>query len=305
MRQLKTGVIKVYIAVYDNATIVPIEKAAEQARRRQDKKPYPNGSVINDHGIRLPDSATYAPFDVNRVLSSTELRPTLYKYILTKLSNLLLPKGTAVVFDYNCCGPYLFRDGKRTLIECRRTHGEADLQCAWWLTQIGSVPALVSSIDSDFMVILTWFQHVRPRPHTYLQYEEAAYMDTLTFAMCVKANLKPPSMKQFIRACCCCGNDFVNRGKLFYYLTEPKIMAQLQNSRNAEELVRHVYSQELEGSPDAIDIPRARELCASRGTRFGPPPADDDEVWDMIEFNMRYWAVPWNDEKPVLEEICK
>lgn len=305
MHQLKTGVIKVYIAVYDNATLVPTEKDTEQARRRAGKKPYPKDSVISDHGIRLPGSATYAPFDVNRVLSSTELRPTLYKYILTKLKSLLLPKGTAVIFDYNCCGPYLFRDGKRTLIECRREHGEADLQCAWWLTQIGSVPALISSIDSDFMVILTWFQHVRPRPHTYLQYEGEAYMDMLTFTRCVKERLRPPSMKQFVRACCCCGNDFVNRGALFYFLTEPKIMAQLSNSSDAEELVRHVYSQELTGDPNAIDIERARELCLRDHTRFGPPPEDNAEVWDMIEFNVRYWAVPWKDAKPVLEELFK
>lgn len=300
MHELRSGVVKTYIAVYDNPALVPQEKAQEQKRRREGKKPYPEHSTIADAGIRVAPSGPFAPFDVNRLLMSTHMRKELFRYILHKLRNTLLPPGTALIFDYSTKGPVVFAHNRcAQWTDVPRLFGEADLQCVWWLTQIPEGrDVLVSSIDSDLMVILAWFRHATRRERVFWVYERGLFMDVTVFEE--GARSAAGSFAHFVRACCCCGNDFVEKGVLFPFFSEADILRPLATTDTARALVECAYSAKLDG-PRAPHQPleRLRRLCAERGTRFGPPPPDDAPVWGAIEWNVGYWTVDWNAHVPL------
>lgn len=305
MFQLRSGVVKVYVAVYDNPELVPVEKKAEQARRREGKKPYASGCELSDAGLRQSKSGAFEPFEVNRLISSFGMRRKLYIYILNKLRSVLLPPGTFLVFDYNICGPFLCPGGgrkERVLPNAVREHGEADKQCIWWLTQFKDAHAIVSSIDSDLMVLLAWYQHVRPRPNTYLQYEAKTYIDTAKLLECIRKKLKPTSMEHFVRACCACGNDYVEKSKIFSYMNEGDIMMHVSSTDDAMSLVEATYSLKLKEAR-RMSLSQCAHLCRDRKTRFGPPPDDDSDVWNMLEWNVLYWTEKWDAVGTSLEEV--
>lgn len=248
---------------------------------------------------------------VSRMLQTTCLRLRLFRFIMDKLcgfavprtadppSPVRLPPDTQILIDAGGQGPVLYRgDGKlRQLHAIRRTLGEADLQVLWWARQIPErFPVFVESVDCDLMVLLTWFFENTRRANLYWVFSLGAYMDVTTFWDCVQSFMRGKPLRHFVRACCACGNDFVEKKQLFNYFNEENILDSAPYTSTASHLVRHAYTHKLKktsaGERGAVlELDALAQLC-SDSARFKVPRLDDP-IWERLEWNVVYWCHDW------------
>lgn len=259
-----------------------------------------------------------ARIDITRLMQTTALRPRLYRFIIRKLQEHQLPPDTCILFDAAQRGPVRYRGEfpearesinpktkERRMIwgnivqltDVKREFGEADLQVLWWTHQIPAPhPVFVESIDCDLMVLLTWFYENTRRPNVYWVFTLGAYMDVAQFWNCVTRFKRGKPMRNFVRGACACGNDFVDKGEIFFYFNEGDIMNSVGYTDNAMHLVRHAYTHKLkkEGPGDRIPVleyDAIIQLC-SDSTRHRAPRLDHP-VWKDLEWNVNYWCQNW------------
>lgn len=260
---------------------------------------------------------------VSRLLQTTCLRLRLFRFIMDKLcgfavprtadppSPVRLPADTQIIIDAGGQGPVLYRgDGKlRQLHAIRRTLGEADLQVLWWARQIPElVPVFIESVDCDLMVLLTWFFENTRRTNLYWVFSLGAYMDVTTFWNCVQSFMRGKSIRHFVRACCACGNDFVEKKQIFNYFNEENILDSAPYTSTATHLVRHAYTHKLKKTSagdrgTVLELDAIAQLC-SDSVRYKVPRLDDP-IWERLEWNVNYWCHDWSSVPvhPALKEF--
>ena len=116
------------------------------------------------------------------------------------------------------------------------------------------------------------------------------------------------SIEQFALTCMCCGNDFLEKSVLFYWVNERNILsaaAELAREPwNVERLVRRVYTNRLCPSVNAPrELNELHAIAARKEARLQIPTAQllRDTVAAKLAFNRAYWLVDWKAQPQVLK----
>jgi hypothetical protein len=286
-------------------------------------------TVVDEDGVEREEKEVVfllpVRININRLLQTTCLRLRLFRYIMDKLvgwpvpcnrktetpTPVRLPPDTQIIVDAGGKGPVIYRgDGKlRQLHAIRRTLGEADLQVLWWARQIPErIPVFVESVDCDLMVLLTWFYENTRRANLYWVFSLGAYMDVAVFWDCVQSFMRGKSIRHFVRACCACGNDFVEKKQLFNYFNEENILDSAPYTTTGPHLVRHAYTHKLKKTSagergTVLELDAIAQLC-SDSARYKVPRLEDP-IWERLEWNVAYWCHDWEAEPvhPALKEF--
>lgn len=311
-RALRSGV-SVWVEVWDQPSLVPQQKRAEQARRDAARavQPYADEAcldftegglceyVMTADGRRTdqPRRAAF-PFRLDRVLATRSLRRRLYDWLRRGLSLALWGANQGrVVLDYACHRLYVMQmapDGifaDTVWLEERRVYGEADLQCALWLERAPPhVDILVNCIDTDYMLILSaWHEqrgHTRTGRVQWVYSNEArggnVYLDLARFVRALQIGVGM-STGQLVVAAVLCGTDYLP--KLVPNVGDASVWAAVQRlpARTARLLEPGATADDLIALIHLVYYEYVKRspltLCSTAEDeplrRIGPPPRSD------------------------------
>ena len=297
------------VLVYDDNRKVPREKSEEQKRRRTGREQYPAEAVLTAEGLRETPNGPAEAFDVNRMLSSHTLRPQFFACLRAYLyvNARVLPAGLTVILDATFPHPWAFsaHKGAVPLTDIRRTLGEADLQCVWWLRRVPPVIRVaVQSIDTDMLPILLWWRHsahpAAERNVCWVQRKDC-YLTVNDLLAGVRDGLKL-TLEQFLLAMICNGNDFVDKGALLFWINETATLRAAQHCRGLDDvstLVQRAHTTRYYGEAASLrslaDLQREADAQAKPTSHRVPTAETVAAVQTRIrDFLAPYWFRDWS-----------
>lgn len=142
---------------------VPIEKSDTQAdRSNKGEEPYPDAAVVSANGILdVTECDEVMRFDTRRLMASRQVRVSLYHYIHSEFLQLAIPKGKALILEFQDEQVHYYGSEKqqRALMEYRHHHGEGEVS-VWFWAQLYYKKKVIKIKSSDTDEIVAFLAYV-------------------------------------------------------------------------------------------------------------------------------------------------
>lgn len=318
-----TGKVDVYVICMDYQNHVPPQKHEEQkvraaARARSagmmDGKSIPRyhpKSKFGDNGVLEWNPATesfasrWAPFSMQRLLASRDLRSRMWMYIMSKFvadkvqypfHQIVIDFDGRIVVHGNIKGQhdrYPLRAEQITSDRLAHHYGESDLKMLFWARVFHDHPVVFRTTDQDILALsLLYLERVQPERTAPLLWKyhqkqsSKSVVDLRLLLQLMHRHLKW-SAQEFVLGCVLCGTDYFKKKTLFNQVSAKVILYGVQQARApVTGLMRIVDLQQP--VPDGKHRRSCRELTGLMFESMQPTDVEVERAYPYVERVVRF-----------------